>query len=93
MILKFLTNLIVKKFVISHSIQSIEKALRKKQLFSYFRNKPKYLLLGNYHKSQMSKIFSIYGTDIIDYGVDNIFETTKISNLKIINYLFYIKTR
>ena len=30
----------------------------------------------------MSKIFSIYGTDIIDYGVDNIFETTKISNLK-----------
>ena len=71
-----------KKFVISHSIQSIEKALRKKQLFSYFRNKPKYLLLGNYHKSQMSKIFSIYGTDIIDYGVDNIFETTKISNFK-----------
>ena len=71
-----------KKFVISHSIQSIEKALRKKQLISYFRNKPKYLLLGNYHKSQMSKIFSIYGTDIIDYGVDEIFETMKISNNK-----------
>ena len=71
-----------KKFVISHSIQSIEKALRKKQLFSYFKNKPKYLLLGNYHKSQMSKIFSIYGTDIIDYGVDEIFETTKIANYK-----------
>ena len=71
-----------KKFVISHSILSIEKALRKKQLFSYLRNKPIYLLLGNYHKSQMSKIFSIYGTEIIDYGVDEIFETMKISNYK-----------
>ena len=29
----------------------------------------------------MSKIFSIYGTDIIDYGVDNIFETT-VMNFK-----------
>ena len=69
-----------KKFVISHSILSIEKSLRKKQFFSYFKNKPKYLLLGNYHKSKMSKIFSIYGTDIINYGVDEIFENKKISN-------------
>ena len=69
-----------KKFVISHSILSIEKSLRKKQLFSYFKNKPKFLLLGNYHKSKMSKIFSIYGTDIINYGVDEIFESKKISN-------------
>ena len=69
-----------KKFVISHSILSIEKSLRKKQLFSYFKNKPKYLLLGNYHKSKMSKIFSIYGTDIINYGVDEIFERKKITN-------------
>ena len=30
----------------------------------------------------MSKIFSIYGTEIIDYGVDEIFETMKISNYK-----------
>ena len=69
-----------KKFVISHSILSIEKSLRKKQLFSYFKNKPKFLLLGNYHKSKMSKIFSIYGTDIINYGVDEIFERKKITN-------------
>ncbi len=78
-----------KKFVISHSIQSIEKALRKKQLFSYFRNKPKYLLLGNYHKSQMSKIFSIYDTKIIEYGVDELFETKKISNDKDNNLAFF----
>ncbi len=78
-----------KKFVISHSIQSIEKALRKKQLFSYFRNKPKYLLLGNYHKSQMSKIFSIYGTKIIEYGVDELFETKKILNDKDNNLAFF----
>ena len=40
---------------------------------SYLKNKPTYLLLGDYHKSKMSKLFSIYGTMIIDYGLDEIF--------------------
>ena len=67
-----------KKFVISHSVQSIEKSLRKKQFFSYFKNRPTYLLLGKYHQSKMSKVFSIFGSKIIDYGVDKIFEDKEI---------------
>ena len=67
-----------KKYVLSHSILNFEKAIRKKQFFSYFVNKPRYLLLGNYHKKKMSKIFSIYGSHIINYGVDEIFENQVI---------------
>ena len=69
-----------KKYVLSHSILNIEKAIRKKQFFSYFANKPKYLLLGSYHKKKMSKIFSIYGNYIINYGVDEIFENQIITD-------------
>tara|TARA_Y100000590_G_C15660368_1_gene992351 strand:+ start:758 stop:1744 length:987 start_codon:yes stop_codon:yes gene_type:complete len=68
-----------KKFVISHSIQSIEKFIRKKQLFSYLKNKPKFLLLGNYHKKQMTKLVSLYGTKVIDYGIDDIFIKANIN--------------
>ncbi len=68
-----------KKFVISHSIQSIEKFIRKKQLFSYLKNKPKFLLLGNYHKKKMTKLVSLYGTKVIDYGIDDIFIKANIN--------------
>ncbi len=67
-----------KKYVLSHSILTFEKSVRKKQLYSYFLNKPKYLLLGNYHKKKMSKIFSFFGNHIINYGVDDIFTNKKL---------------
>ncbi len=70
----------LRKFVISHSLQTLEKFIRKKQLKSYLINKPIYLLLGNYHKSKMSKLFSIYGTKILDYGLDKIFLEKSIDN-------------
>ncbi len=69
-----------KKYVLSHSLQSIEKFIRKNQLKSYLKNKPTYLLLGDYHKSKMSKLFSIYGTMIIDYGLDEIFTNISIED-------------
>ena len=69
-----------KKYVISHSLQSIEKFIRKKQFVSYIKNKPVYLLLGEYHKSNMSKLFSIYGTKILDYGLDKDFLDKSINN-------------
>ena len=43
-----------KKYVISYSLQSLEKFIRKKQLFSYLKHKPKILVLGNYHKKNRS---------------------------------------
>lgn len=68
---KFNSN---KKFVLSHSLFTFEKAIRKNQLFAYFKNKPTYLLLGNYHKEKMTKIFSLYKSKIISYGVDEQFQ-------------------
>ncbi len=38
-----------KKFLWSHSVQPIEKFIRKKQFFSFLKNKPKMILEGKYH--------------------------------------------
>ena len=65
-----------KKFIISYSIQSIEKFLRKNQLFSYLKNKPKVLLLGNYHKAKRSRLLSLFGSEIINLSVDDSFIKT-----------------
>ena len=39
-----------KKLAISHSIQPIEKFIRKRQFLSYIKHKPIIVLLGDYHK-------------------------------------------
>jgi len=69
-----------KKYIISYSIQSFEKFLRKKQLFSFIKHKPKILVLGSYHKKTRSWITSIFGIDIFDLSVDDIFINTKLTN-------------
>ena len=69
-----------KKILISHSLQNIEKFIRKKQLFSYLRHKPKLALLGKYHKNRRPYITRLFGFFYLDYGVDNIFIETKIDD-------------
>ena len=69
-----------KKFVISYSLQSIEKFIRKKQLLAYFKHKPHYILIGKYHKNNRSKLISLFGTSILDLAVDDIFLNTKLSS-------------
>lgn len=69
-----------KKFVISYSLQSIEKFIRKGQLISYIKNKPIYLLLGKYHSENRSKILSLYGKKIIKIAIDDIFINSLQSN-------------
>ena len=54
--------------------------LEKKQLFSYFKHKPKLALLGNYHKNKRSFLTRYFGYFYLDYGVDEIFINTKINN-------------
>ena len=41
-----------KKIAISYSIQTIEKFIRKKQLFAFLKYRPKILLIGSYHKQK-----------------------------------------
>ncbi len=74
-----------KKILISHSLQNIEKFIRKKQLFSYLRHKPKLALLGKYHKNRRPYITRLFGFFYLDYGVDDIFINTNLDNDLIID--------
>jgi hypothetical protein len=49
-----------KKIVISHSIQSLEKFVRKGQFISYLKHKPKVILLSKYHKNNRSKLITMF---------------------------------
>ena len=59
-----------KKFLWSHSVQPVEKFLRKNQLFPFIKNKPVMLLEGNYHYETRSYLTSFYGKKIIKLAAD-----------------------
>ena len=61
MIVIFLTKSLQKKILISHSIQSIDKFIRKKQLLPYLRHKPKLTLLGKYHLTIRNYFTRMFG--------------------------------
>jgi len=69
-----------KKILISHSLQNLEKFIRKSQLISYLKYKPKVLLLGDYHESKQSKLLSLFGTIKCGWAVDDIFIKSEIEN-------------
>jgi len=62
-----------RKVAISHSIQSIEKFIRKGQFFAYIKHKPKIVLLSKYHKENRNYLLRIFGFFNIDWAVDKIF--------------------
>jgi glycosyltransferase involved in cell wall biosynthesis len=67
-----------KKIAFSHSIQTIEKFIRKKQLFSYLKNKPIIILLGKYHNSQRNFFLKMFGKKFMSWGVDSMIIDQKI---------------
>ena len=69
-----------KKIVFSYSLQSIEKFIRKKQLFSYLKHKPTYFLIGDYHMKNRSKLISLFGVKILNIAIDDMFNKTIIPN-------------
>lgn len=70
----------VKKIAISHSIQSIEKFIRKGQFFSYIKHKPKIALLSDYHKNNRNFLLRMFGSFKIDWAVDQIFLDASIES-------------
>ena len=72
-----------KKFLWSHSVQNIEKFIRKKQLISYFIHKPTIILEGEYHYKNRSFITSLFGKKIIKLATDYEFINEDID----INYI------
>ena len=72
-----------KKFLWSHSVQSIEKFIRKKQLFPFIINKPILLLEGEYHYKTRSFFTSFFGKKILPIATDDDFIKTNVD----INYI------
>ena len=69
-----------KKILFSHSLQTFEKFIRKKQIFSYFKHKPKIVFLSDYHINNTSKITSLFGHIRVNWGIDELFINTELNN-------------
>tara|TARA_B100001123_G_scaffold439319_1_gene575948 strand:- start:231 stop:1229 length:999 start_codon:yes stop_codon:yes gene_type:complete len=59
-----------KKYLWSHSVQNIEKFIRKKQLIPFFKHKPIMILESKYHYNTRNIFTSLYGKKIIDLAAD-----------------------
>ena len=62
----------------SHSLQSIEKFIRKKQLISFLKYKPKLCFLSEYHKKNRSKLLTLFGHIDLRWSIDDIFINEKL---------------
>ena len=92
--IKLFDKIIAKKYVaFSHSIQSIEKFIRKGQLFSYLRYKPKIVLLGKYHKENRNYLLKLFGTINLEWAVDPLFLETKLDENLIENRAIFTSRR
>ena len=92
--IKLFDKIIAKKYVaFSHSIQSIEKFIRKGQLFSYLRYKPKIVLLGKYHKENRNYLLKLFGTINLEWAVDPLFLETKLDENIIENRAIFTSRR
>ena len=72
-----------KNFLWSHSIQSIEKFIRKKQLLPFIKFKPTMILEGEYHYKSRSFLTSFFGKKILKIAPDYDFINTHID----LNYI------
>ena len=59
-----------KKFLWSHSVQNLEKFIRKNQLLSYLKHKPVLILEGEFHLKNRSFITSFFGKKILKLAPD-----------------------
>ena len=62
-----------KNYLWSHSIQPIEKFIRKKQFYSFIKYKPVMILEGKYHYRNRSFLTSMFGKKILPIAVDSEF--------------------
>ena len=70
-----------KKYIaISHSIQSIEKFIRKGQLLNYMKFRPKIVLLSEYHSKNRNILLKLFGTINLEWAIDEIFINTPIND-------------
>ena len=92
--IRLFDNIIAKKYVaFSHSIQTIEKFIRKGQLFSYLKYKPKIVILGKYHKENRNYLLKMFGTINLEWAVDPLFLEAKLDENLIENRAIFTSRR
>ena len=92
--IRLFDKIIAKKYVaFSHSIQSIEKFIRKRQLTSYLKYKPKIVILGNYHNKNRNYLLKMFGTINLQWAVDPLFLETKLDETLIENRAIFTSRR
>jgi glycosyltransferase involved in cell wall biosynthesis len=92
--IKLFDKVIAKKYVaFSHSIQSIEKFIRKGQLISYLKYKPKIILLGKYHEKNRNFLLKMFGTINLQWAVDPLFLETSLDESTIENRAIFTSRR
>ena len=92
--IRLFDNIIAKKYVaFSHSIQTIEKFIRKGQLFSYLKYKPKIVILGKYHKENRNYLLKMFGTINLEWAVDPLFLDAKLDENLIENRAIFTSRR
>ena len=69
-----------KYIAFSHSIQSIEKFIRKRQLINYMKFRPKIVLLSEYHSKNRNILLKLFGTINLEWAIDEIFINTPIND-------------
>ncbi len=77
----------------SHSIQSIEKFIRKGQLLSFLKYKPKVILLGKYHDNNRNFLLKLFGTINLQWAVDPLFLETEIKDSYVENRAIFTSRR
>ena len=92
--IKLFDNVIAKKYIaFSHSIQTIEKFIRKGQLISYLKYKPKIILLGKYHEKNRNFLLKMFGTINLKWAVDPLFLETSLDESAIENRAIFTSRR
>ena len=87
-------KILAKKYVaFSHSIQTIEKFIRKGQLLSFLKYKPKIVLLGDYHNKNRNFFLKIFGTINLKWAVDPIFLNASLDESLIENKAIFTSRR
>ena len=92
--IRLFDTIIAKKYVaFSHSIQTLEKFIRKGQLLSYLKYKPKIVILGNYHSKNRNYLLKLFGTINLEWAVDPLFLKTELNENLIENRALFTSRR
>jgi glycosyltransferase involved in cell wall biosynthesis len=92
--MKLFDKIIANKYVaFSHSIQTIEKFIRKGQLISYLKYKPKIIFGGKYHSNKRNYLLKMFGSINLQWAVDPLFLETNLDEGIIENRAIFTSRR